>query len=35
VQTPIRYLRGRAVPDLEMQLDVTPRNLNLEPGTGN
>jgi prepilin-type N-terminal cleavage/methylation domain-containing protein len=35
VQTPIRELRGRAVPDLEMQLDVTPRNLNLEPGTGN
>jgi hypothetical protein len=26
---------GRSVPDLEMQLDVTPRNLNLEPGTRN
>jgi prepilin-type N-terminal cleavage/methylation domain-containing protein len=35
VQTPIKELRGRAVPDLEMQLDVTPRNLNLEPETRN
>ena len=26
---------GRSVPDLEMQFDVTPRNLNLEPGTWN
>jgi prepilin-type N-terminal cleavage/methylation domain-containing protein len=26
---------GRYVPDLELQLDVTPRNLNLEPGTRN
>jgi prepilin-type N-terminal cleavage/methylation domain-containing protein len=26
---------GRYVPDLEIQLDVTPRNLNLEPGTRN
>jgi hypothetical protein len=26
---------GHVVPDLEIQLDVTPRNLNLEPGTWN
>jgi prepilin-type N-terminal cleavage/methylation domain-containing protein len=26
---------GHMVPDLEIQLDVTPRNLNLEPGTWN
>jgi prepilin-type N-terminal cleavage/methylation domain-containing protein len=26
---------GRTVPDVEIQFDVTPRNLNLEPGTGN
>ena len=26
---------GRYVPDLEIQLDVAPRNLNLEPGTRN
>ena len=26
---------GRTVPDVEIQFDVTPRNLNLEPGTWN
>jgi hypothetical protein len=26
---------GRTVPDIEIALDVTPRNLNLEPGTRN
>jgi len=26
---------GRTVPDIEVSLDVTPRNLNLEPGTRN
>ena len=26
---------GRTVPDIEIALDVTPRNLNLEPGTWN